>query len=83
MVKASITKLVNPACELEGKIKLTHADRLAVKRLQQRLTNLDEEFKTYHLGVVDFLEEEKDLENDQAALDDDRVSAWVKILGTV
>ena len=31
---------------------------------------MDGEFRTDHLGVVDFLEEEKDLENEQAALDD-------------
>ena len=59
-----------------------HTDRLAVERLQQRLTNLDEEFRTYHLGVVDLLEEEKDLENEQAALDnhDDRVTDLLRCL---
>ena len=47
---------------------MKHTVRLAVERLQQRLSKLDEEFKTYHLGMVDLLEKEKDLESEQAAL---------------
>ena len=43
---------------------------------QQQLTNLDDEFRTYHPAVVDLLEEKDDLENEQAALDnhDDRIT---------
>ena len=33
-----------------GKEELSHTDRLAVKRLLQRLTNMDGEFRTYHVG---------------------------------
>ena len=47
-----------------------HTDRLVVERLQQQSINKNGEFRTYHLGVVDLLEKEKDLENEQAALDD-------------
>ena len=71
MVKSSITKLVDGVCELEGKVRLTHTDRLPGNRLQhQWLTNMNGEFRTYHLGVVNLLEEEKDLENEQTALND-------------
>ena len=52
-LKLSILYQVDRVLEVEGKIKLTHTDGLAVKRLQQRLTNLDEEFKTYLMGMVD------------------------------
>ena len=34
------------------KVELTPPDQLAVKRIQQRLTSVDKEFKTYHLGVI-------------------------------
>ena len=29
------------------------------------------EFRSYHLGLADLLEDEKDLKNEQAVLDDD------------
>ena len=41
-----------------------------MQRLQQRLTTTDEEFKAYHLGIVDLLELEEGLENEQVTLDD-------------
>ena len=43
--------------------------------MQERLTSLDGEFKSYHFNIVALLEEE-DLENAQAALQDhnDRVT---------
>ena len=36
---------------------------------QHRLTDIDDEFKTYQMAMVDYFEEEEDLENKQAALD--------------
>ena len=82
VVKASFTKLIDLVGELEGKVKLTHSDWLEAERLRQRLTNLDCEFRTYHLGMVDLLQEEGDLENERAALDyhDDRVNGLVRRL---
>ena len=52
-LKLSIVYQVDRVLEVEGKIKLTHTDGLAAERLQQQLTNLDEEFKTYLMGMVD------------------------------
>ena len=45
---------------------------------------MDEEFKTYHLGVVDLLEEEQQLENEQAMLDDhdDVVAGEIRLATT-
>ena len=45
-------------------------DRLEAERFHQQLTNLDGEFRTYRLAMVDLLEEDYDMENEQAALDD-------------
>ena len=75
VVKASITKLIDRVRELELKGEFTHSDRQEAERFQHRLTNLDGEFRTYHLAVVDLLEED-DLEKEQADLDDhdDRVT---------
>ena len=63
--------------DLELKVALSHTDRLEAKRFQERLTNLDAEFRMYHLAVVDLLEEEGDLVKEQADLDDhdDRVTS--------
>ena len=62
-------KLIDSFCELEPKGELTHSDRLVAKRLQQRLTNMNGEFKTYYQAVINLLEEEDNLENKQEALD--------------
>ena len=55
--------------ESELKDELTHSDWLEAERFPLRLTNLDGEFRTYHLAVVD-LREEDNLEKEQAGLDD-------------
>ena len=85
MVRTFITKLYNCIIELKCKFELTHSDRTAAQRLQQRLMDMDGEFKDYHLAVMDLLEEEEDLENVQATLDhhDDRVTALFDLLMSV
>ena len=70
MVKASIIKLVDCVRESEGKVELIHTDQLAAKGLQQRQTNIDGEFRTYHLGVVNLMEDEEELESEQTVLND-------------
>ena len=70
MVKTSTSKLVDHVRDLEGKRELYHSDRLEAKGSEERLTNLDGEFRTYHLDVVNLLEESNNLEKEQAALDD-------------
>ena len=82
VVKASITKLMDRVHDLELKVGLSHTDRLEAKRFQERLTNLDAEFRMYHLAVVDLLEEEGDLVKEQADLDDhdDRVTGLLRRL---
>ena len=83
-VVKSITKLIDCIRELEGKVELTHTDWLAAKRLQQQLTNMDGEFRTYmyYRSVIDWLEDEGELENNQALLDnhDDRVTGLFSCL---
>ena len=82
VVKASITKLTDRVEDLELRVALSHTDRLEAKRFQERLTNLDAEFRMYHLAVVDLLEEEGDLAKEQADLDDhdDRVTDLLRRL---
>ena len=77
MVKASITKLLDRIHNLERKADLTHTDRLSAKRMQQWLNDMDGEFKTYHLSLVDLLDSVEDLETEQAVLNehDDRLIA--------
>ena len=47
-----------------------------VQQSRKRLESLEEEFKRYYLGVINHMEEEEDLEKEQAILDehDDRVA---------
>ena len=70
VAKASITKLIDRVLELEHKPKLTNTDRLTAQRLQQRLTDLDGDFKRYHLSIVDVLENDEEQTREQAVIDD-------------
>ena len=76
VVRASITKLATHVSELERKPELSHFDQLTAKRMQERLAGLDSEFKSYHLSIITLLEEETDLDTEQATLadHDDKVS---------
>ena len=82
VVKASITKLTDRVLDLELRVALSNTDRLEAKRFQERLTNLDAEFRMYHQAVVDLLEEEGDLAKEQADVDDhdDRVTDLLRRL---
>ena len=70
VAKASITKLADRVIELERKPKLTNTERLTAQRLQQRLLELDGDFKRFHFSIVDDLESEEDQEREQAIIDD-------------
>ena len=80
VVQASITHLDSRVAELESKEDLTAADRLAAQHLLQKLNSLEAEFRSYHLTVVDLVEEDA-FEGEQAILDehDDRVSRLVRV----
>ena len=69
MVKPSITNLTTHVSELEKKPELLHFDQLAAKRLQERFTGLDHKFKSYQLSIIALLEEEEELDTEQAVLD--------------
>ena len=55
-----ITKLIDHVLELEGKVKLTHSDRQEAIEVSAAIDQpVDGEFRTYHLAVVDLLEEDE------------------------
>lgn len=58
---------------------------MAAKRLQERLTGVDPEFKSYHLSIVAVLEQEEYLATKEAAMDnhDDRVTGLFTHLMTL
>jgi hypothetical protein len=66
VVRASVTRLLARVSELEHD---------TARRLQQKLEELDSDFKTYHLAVVDLTDDEA-LDTEQAMLDehDDKVT---------
>ena len=70
-----ITRLGDNVEELEAKERLSPVGQLAAKRLQQRLSKLNGDFKHLHFAIVDVLEHQEDLEMEQATFDahEDRV----------
>ena len=45
-------------------------ERLTAKRMQQRLGEVDKDFKSLHFTIVDLLKEQEDLELEQAIFDE-------------
>ena len=52
------------------KERLSPMDRLTAKRMQQRLCEVDEDFKRLHFAIIDLLEQKEDLEIEQANFDE-------------
>lgn len=69
VVKASITRLSRSLRDLEGRAGEANTLDLA-QRMVSRLENLDSEFKTHHLELIDLLEDETELAHEQEILDD-------------
>ena len=74
-VKASITCMEDRIQILELKRELLHADWLAIQHLMKKLEEQNAEFKKQH-SIMDLLEDEGDLDQEQAMLDDhdDRIA---------
>ena len=45
-------------------------ERLTVKRMQQWLGVADEKFKRFHFAIIDLLEQQEELEMEQANFDE-------------
>ena len=78
VVRASVTRLDHRVAEMEAKGELTAEDRLSAQHLLQRLNSLDADFKSYHLAIVDLINEDT-LDGEQAILDenDDKIAALI------
>ena len=70
VVRGSITRLGDKLSELETKGRLSPVDWLTMKRLQQQLGKVHEDFKRLHFTIVDLLEQREDLEEEQAIVDE-------------
>ena len=72
----SLSGLERKIAQIEEKETLSPADRIALQRLAKKIESLDEEFKNQHFVLVELLDQEEDLTNEQAALDehDDQVA---------
>ena len=71
-VSGSITLLEKRLTQMEalGKAtKLSMADELVLKQLQQSLENLDSSFRSFHFEILDLIEE-RNQENKQTSLDE-------------
>ena len=58
VVRASITRLDGRVVDLESKRELTADDVRSAQHLLQKLNTLEADFKTYHLSIVDLLDED-------------------------
>ena len=67
-VRASLTKLSTRVSQLEGKIAEPGTPDL-IQQAKLKLQKLDSEFKSRHYDLLDVLEEEHELESEQATLD--------------
>ena len=72
----SLSGLEKKISHIEGKETLSPADRIALQRLVKKIESLDEEFKKQHFVIVELLDQEDDLTQEQAKLDehDDQVA---------
>ena len=68
VARASITRLCNHLKDLEGKTEQPKTLELA-RRLSQKLTDLDSEFRTHHHTVIDLTDDEDALAKEQKLLD--------------
>ena len=75
MVRASITRLASRLDDLEGKTDQI-STRDAAQRMSQKVKELDSEFKTYHYGLIDLVDDDETLRKEQTVLDehDDAIS---------
>ena len=68
VARASITKLSNKVAELET--LTSNPDTLIIAQsLVGRLKDLNTEFKTHHLAIVDLIDDEEELSTERDALD--------------
>ena len=69
VVRASVTRLDSRVSELERKKKTSPGDLATAQCFLRKLDELDEEFKSYHLSIVDLIGEES-IDTEQGILDD-------------
>ena len=78
VAKASITRVEGRVAELEARPEFTADDRLSAQQSLEKLNSIEAEFKSYHLALVDLLDEDAQ-EGEQRTLDeiDDKVACLV------
>ena len=69
MVRASVTRIEKKIARWEGQGLLSNVDRQSVSKMPEKLNELSKEFKTYHVTIIDQVEEEEALEEEQKTLD--------------
>ena len=69
VVRASVTRLDSRVSELERKKETSPGDLATAQRFLRKLDELDEEFKSHHLSIVDLIGEES-IDTEQGILDD-------------
>ena len=70
MIRGSITRLGDKLSELETKERLPTKEQLTTKRMQQRLGEVDEDFRRLYFTIVDLLEQQEDLELERATFNE-------------
>lgn len=70
VARGSITRLTTRLTDLEGRRPDDASVMTMAQQTLKSLENVDSDFKTHHLALIDLLEEEDDLEGEQHVLDE-------------
>ena len=63
--------LARLVADMERRAPLSPTDEVVAKRMEQRVYDLDKEFRGYHYSILELMEEDEDFDGEQAILDDD------------
>ena len=69
-VRASLTKMVSHVVDMECRAPLSPTDEIVAKRMEQKMYDLDKDFRGYHYSILDLMEKDEDFDEEQATLDE-------------
>ena len=69
MVCTSVTKLVSHVINLERRALHSSTNEIVAKRMEQKVYELDKDFREYHYSILDLMEEGDNFDGEQVILD--------------
>ena len=69
-VHASITKMISHIADMEHRAPLSPTDEIVAKHMEQKMYDLDKDFRAYHYCILDLMEKDEDFDGEQVNLDE-------------